>query len=113
MILVDVYKSFGLDGKVVERTLDEIGLTLNANAIPNDTLPPFKPSGIRLGTPAITTRGMGEAEMLRIADWMKQVADICVRRRDGEDIEIAKPELARLREEVREMALQFPLPSDK
>ena len=113
LILVDVYKSFGLDGKVVERTLDEIGLTLNANAIPNDTLPPFKPSGIRLGTPAITTRGMGEAEMLRIADWMKQVTDICVRRRDGEDIEIAKPELARLREEVREMALQFPLPSDK
>lgn len=113
LILVDVYKSFGLDGKVVERTLDEIGLTLNANAIPNDTLPPFKPSGIRLGTPAITTRGMGEAEMLRITDWMKQVADICVRRRDGEDIEIAKPELARLREEVREMALQFPLPSDK
>ena len=56
---------------------------------------------------------MGEAEMLRIADWMKQVVDICVRRRDGEDIEIAKPELARLREEVREMALQFPLPSDK
>ena len=113
LILVDVYKSFGLDGKVVERTLDEIGLTLNANAIPNDTLPPFKPSGIRLGTPAITTRGMGEVEMLRIADWMKQVTDICVRRRDGEDIEIAKPELARLREEVREMALQFPLPSDK
>ena len=113
LILVDVYKSFGLDGKVVERTLDEIGLTLNANAIPNDTLPPFKPSGIRLGTPAITTRGMGEAEMLRIAGWMKQVADICVRRRDGEDIEIAKPELARLREEVRKMALQFPLPSDK
>ena len=113
LILVDVYKSFGLDGKVIERTLDEIGLTLNANAIPNDTLPPFKPSGIRLGTPAITTRGMGEAEILRIADWMKQVADICMRRRDGEDIEIAKPELARLREEVREMALQFPLPSDK
>ena len=113
LILADVYKSFGVDGKVMERTLDEIGLTLNANSIPNDTLPPFRPSGIRLGTPAITSRGMGEAEMLKIAAWMKSVADICVRRRDGEDIEVAKPELAALREEVRAMAAGFPLPSDR
>ena len=113
LMLVDVYKSFGLDGKIIERTLDEIGLTLNANAVPNDTLPPFKPSGIRLGTPAITSRGMGETEMLKIADWMKTVVDICVRRRDGEAKEIALPELEKMRADVRELALKFPLPSDK
>src|SRR3546814_20860886 len=49
LILADVYKSFGVDGKVVEKALDAIGLTLNANSVPDDELPPFRPSGIRLG----------------------------------------------------------------
>ena len=70
LILADVHRSFGLDGKVVEEALDKVGLTLNKNSVPDDELPPFKPSGIRLGTPAITTRGLKEADMVKSADWM-------------------------------------------
>ncbi len=72
LILADVYKSFGINGKEAEIALDKIGLTLNANAVPDDPLPPFKPSGIRLGTPAMTTRGLKEEHMAQIAEWMKQ-----------------------------------------
>lgn len=75
LILADVYKSFGIDGKVAERALDKIGLTLNANAVPDDPLPMFTPSGIRLGTPALTTRGLSEGHMVKIAEWMKQAID--------------------------------------
>lgn len=75
LILADVNKSFGLDGKEVERALDKIGLTLNANSVPDDPLPPFRPSGIRLGTPALTTRGLKEEYMPQIAFWMKQAID--------------------------------------
>lgn len=102
LILADVHSSFGLDGKVVEEALDSIGLTLNKNAIANDTLPPFRPSGIRLGTPAITTRGLKEEHMPQIAVWMKRAIDA----RDDEQ------QLAALHEEVKAFALQFPLPSD-
>ncbi len=70
LILADVQASFGIDGKTAEQVLDRVGLTLNANSIPDDPLPPFRPSGIRLGTPALTTRGMGEDDMPRLADWM-------------------------------------------
>jgi glycine hydroxymethyltransferase len=66
LILADVHKSFGLDGKQVEEVLDSIGLTLNKNAIADDELPPFRPSGIRLGTPALTTRGITEDGSRRI-----------------------------------------------
>jgi len=72
LILADVYSSFGIDGKAAEVALDKIGLTLNANSIPDDPLPPFKPSGIRLGTPALTTRGLKEDNMVIIADWIQQ-----------------------------------------
>lgn len=102
LILADVYKSFGIDGKVVEVALDKIGLTLNANSVADDPLPPFKPSGIRLGTPAITTRGLKEEHMEQIAEWMKQAID----NRDDE------AKLAKLREDVRVFVEQFPLPSD-
>lgn len=102
LILADVYKSFGIDGKVVERALDKIGLTLNANSVADDPLPPFKPSGIRLGTPAITTRGLKEEHMAQIADWMKQAIDA----REDET------RLAKLRSEVKAFVQQFPLPSD-
>jgi len=102
LILADVYKSFGLDGKVVERALDKIGLTLNANAVADDPLAPFKPSGIRLGTPAVTTRGLKEEHMEQLAEWMKQAIDT----RDDE------AQLAKLREEVKTFVQQFPLPSD-
>ena len=103
MMLADVYKSFGIDGKVVEVALDAIGLTLNANVIPDDTLPPFKPSVIRLGTPAITTRGLKQEHMVQIASWMKQAID----NRDN------PAELSKLRQEVVTLARSFPLPSDK
>lgn len=102
LILADVYKSFGIDGKIVERALDKIGLTLNANSVADDPLPPFKPSGIRLGTPAITTRGLKEEHMAQVATWMKQAVD-------SRENEIS---LAALREEVRVFVQQFPLPSD-
>ena len=102
-ILADIYASFGIDGKIAEKALDKIGLTLNANSIPNDTLTMFNPSGIRLGTPAITTRGLKEDDMALIADWMKRAID------NHQDDQI----LNNLRSEVREFALRFPLPSDR
>ncbi len=102
LILADVQASFGIDGSVVEAACDAIGLTLNKNAIPDDTLPPFRPSGIRLGTPAITTRGLKEEHMARLADWMSQAIEA----RDH------PMRLAQLRSEVEAFALQFPLPSD-
>ena len=102
LILADVYSSFGLDGKVVEEALDKINLTLNKNAIPNDTLPPFKPSGIRMGTPALTTRGLKETDMVQLAKWMKQAVEA----HDDET------KLATIRKEVKAFALQFPLPTD-
>lgn len=68
LILIDVYKSFGIDGKEAEQRLDAIGLTVNANSVPDDPLPPFRPSGIRLGTPAATTRGMVESDMVELAE---------------------------------------------
>jgi glycine hydroxymethyltransferase len=100
LILADVHKSFGIDGKVAEVALDKIGLTLNANSIPDDTLPRFTPSGIRLGTPALTTRGLKEEHMAQIAAWMKQAIDA----RDDENV------LADLRDEVKQLLQAFPLP---
>ena len=91
LILADVYSSFGIDGKEAEIAMDKTGLTLNANAIPNDKLPRFRPSGIRLGTPAITTRGAQEDDMIKIAEWMKLAID----HRNNDE------ELAKLRREVR------------
>ncbi|MAU34014.1 serine hydroxymethyltransferase [Candidatus Saccharibacteria bacterium] len=63
LILIDVYRTLGMDGKEAEQRLDAIGLTLNANSVPDDPLPPFRPSGIRLGTPALTTRGLVEEDI--------------------------------------------------
>lgn len=103
LILADVHKSFGLDGGVVENVLDRIGLTLNKNTVADDPLPPFTPSGIRLGTPALTTRGLLEKDMSTLADWMKQAIDA---REDEKS-------LVKLREEVKIFALKYPLPSDK
>ena len=92
LILADIHSSFGIDGKEAEIAMDKIGLTLNANAIPDDPLPRFRPSGIRLGTPAVTTRGAKEDDMEKIAEWMKRSIDNC----DNDD------ELAELRKEVME-----------
>lgn len=102
LILVDVYSSFGIDGKTAERAMDKIGLTLNANSIPNDKLSMFTPSGIRLGTPAITSRGMKEEQMGQIAEWMR----FAIENRDNPE------ELAKVKKEVADFAKLFPLPSD-
>jgi glycine hydroxymethyltransferase len=103
LILADIKTSFDLDGGEVEEVLDKIGLTLNKNVIPDDPLPPFKPSGIRLGTPAITTRGLTEEHMAQVASWMHQA----IKSHNDEKI------LNKLSNEVKEFCLQFPLPSDK
>ena len=92
LILADIHSSFGIDGKEAEIAMDKIGLTLNANAIPDDPLTRFRPSGIRLGTPAITTRGAKEDDMEKIAEWMKRAID----NRSNDEI------LAELRKEVVE-----------
>ena len=92
LILADIHSSFGIDGKEAEIAMDKIGLTLNANAIPDDPLPRFRPSGIRLGTPAVTTRGAKEDDMEKIAEWMRQSID----NRDNDEM------LAELRKEVVE-----------
>jgi glycine hydroxymethyltransferase len=67
LILANVYKSFGIDGREAQERLENAGIIVNANSVPDDELPPFKPSGIRLGTPAVTTRGMVEKDMAKIA----------------------------------------------
>lgn len=67
LILANVYESFGIDGKEAQDRLEAVGITVNANAVPYDTLPPYRPSGIRLGTPAVTTQGMREDDMVKIA----------------------------------------------
>jgi glycine hydroxymethyltransferase len=98
LILIDVFQK-GILGSEAEHALGEAGITVNKNAIPYDTNPPMKPSGIRIGTPALTTRGMKEAEMRAIAKWIVAALDA---RNDATT-------LARIRGEVLEMAERFPL----
>lgn len=103
LIMIDMPKSFDITGREAQDVLDIIGLTTNCNAIPNDPLPPFRPSGLRLGTPAITTRGLSEKHMAQIADWMQQAI---THRSDNKILNM-------LSMEVKQFALQFPLPSDQ
>ncbi|HMQ96982.1 MAG TPA: serine hydroxymethyltransferase, partial [Candidatus Nanoperiomorbaceae bacterium] len=103
LILTDVKSSFGVHGGIVEKALDEIGLTANKNAIPNDPEPPFRPSGLRLGTPAMTTRGLVESDMDQIAEWMLAA----IENRDD------ATKLSKIHDEVIALARKFPLPSDK
>ena len=98
LILVDVF-SKGMFGSEAEKALGDAGITVNKNAIPYDTNPPMKPSGIRIGTPALTTRGMKEGEMKTIAGW---IAEALEHRSDA-------ARLAGIRGKVAEMAEMFPL----
>ena len=98
LMLVDVF-SKGMFGSEAEKALGEAGITVNKNAIPFDTNPPMKPSGIRVGTPALTTRGMREAEMQVIGRW---IVDALEHRGDT-------ARLAMIRAQVLEMAERFPL----
>jgi glycine hydroxymethyltransferase len=102
LMLVDVV-SRGISGKTAEQALDGAGITVNKNMIPFDSRRPVDPSGIRIGTPAITTRGMREAEMRAIAAWMGEVLA------DAED----KSTQERVRGRVRELCQQFPAPPDQ
>ncbi len=102
LIQIDMMQSFGIDGRETQETLDKINLSANCNSIPEDKLPPYRPSGLRLGTPAITTRGLKEKDMATVATWMKQAVD------NKDD----KAKLNKLRDEVKQFALKFPLPSD-
>lgn len=99
LVLADIYGSFGIDGKTAQERLEASGITANANAIPNDTLPPFRPSGLRLGTPALTTRGMMETEIKQIAKWI--IAAIT-----AED----SAEYAKIKQQTTSLAARFPLP---
>ena len=72
LVLVDL-RNLGVDGKTAAVALEESGIIVNANMIPNDPNPPYKPSGLRLGTPAVTTRGMKEKEMKKIAELIEMV----------------------------------------
>jgi glycine hydroxymethyltransferase len=102
LLLVDVV-SRGLTGKVAEESLDRAGITVNKNKIPFDQRPPLDPSGIRIGTPALTTRGMREPEMRTIAGWIGEVLAT------PEDKGVAE----RVRGRVRELGEQFPAPANE
>jgi glycine hydroxymethyltransferase len=97
LMLVDL-RPKGLTGKVAEKVLDQAGITVNKNTVPDDPQSPFVTSGIRLGTPALTTRGMGTEEMVRIA----QLIDIALAKQD-------EATLARVKSEVKELTSAFPL----
>jgi glycine hydroxymethyltransferase len=99
LLLVDLRDRGDLTGKDAEEALEEAGITVNKNTVPGEPRSPFVTSGLRIGTPALTTRGMTEAEMGRIGDWM---ADIMERPSDREL-------RARIRDEVRELCRTFPL----
>jgi len=100
LILADVFGSLGVSGKEAETVLDEVGITLNKNAIADDTRSPMDPSGIRFGTPAITTRKFTEKECSRVAELMIET----LRNKDSKEIK------NRIREEIRSLAKAFPIP---
>ncbi|MFZ1916407.1 MAG: serine hydroxymethyltransferase [Terriglobales bacterium] len=102
LMLVDVFAK-GMLGSEAEKALGEAAITVNKNAIPFDTNPPMKPSGIRVGTPAVTTRGMKEAEMRQIGRW---IAEALNHRTDAAT-------LARIRKQVLTLAEEFPLYSER
>lgn len=100
LILADVFGSLGVPGKVAQAVLDEVGLSLNMNSIADDTRSPMDPSGIRFGTPAMTTRGMKEAESARVAEIMIET----LRNIDSEEVK------KKLHAEVVELCLAHPVP---
>jgi glycine hydroxymethyltransferase len=101
LMLVDVTPR-GLTGKVAEQALDRAGITVNRNTIPFETRPPLDPSGVRIGTPALTTRGMREPEMRQIGTWIGEVLS------DPADAAVQE----RVRGQVGELCRQFPAPAD-
>jgi glycine hydroxymethyltransferase len=102
VMLVDVFAK-GMLGSDAEKALGEAGITVNKNAIPFDTNPPLKPSGIRIGSPALTTRGMKEKEMQQVGRW---IAD-ALQHRSEPDV------LTKIRRQVLQLAEAFPLYADR
>jgi glycine hydroxymethyltransferase len=100
LMVVDTIESFGIDGRVAEKALDDAGLTVNKQVIPDDPHPPLRPSGIRLGTPALTTRGMKEPEMSHVAQWMVEAMQS----------HSSTAKLEELRAAVRTLCRRFPVP---
>lgn len=100
LFLVDVFGSKGITGKEAEHALEQVGISINKNMIPYDPRKPLDPSGIRLGTPALTTRGMKEMDMQTVAD----LIDAALMGRGSADA------LLKIRDDVRTFALQFPVP---
>jgi glycine hydroxymethyltransferase len=100
MLVLDSVASFGIDGRVAEATLDRVAITTNKQVIPDDPNPPLRPSGVRMGSPAATTRGMREEDMERLAGW---IADALARRGDAGELE-------RQRREVEAFCARFPVP---
>lgn len=99
LMVVDL-RPLGLTGTVVAEALEEAGIVTNRNSVPFDTSPPFYPSGIRLGTPAVTTRGMGEEEMKQIADWIEKTVSFVKHYHLPEEKEKRGPWLSTFREEI-------------
>ncbi len=100
LLVIDTVLSFGLDGREAERVMDRIGITTNKQVIPDDPRPPLAPSGLRLGTPACTTRGMDQADMARIAGW---IVDALRHPRDQDGLD-------RIAGEVRDLCRRYPVP---
>lgn len=100
LLLVDTIKSCDLPGKDAEHALETVGISCNKNMVPFDERSPFDPSGIRIGTPAITTRGFKADEIVKLADWMDRAL------KNSED----KTALAAVKAEVKEVCQQFPVP---
>ncbi len=100
LVLADVVASTGVGGKLAQQTLDDVGITTNKNAYPDDTRTPFDPSGVRFGTPAVTTRGMKEDDMRRVARWIDQAL------RGADD----QAMLTKMKTEIEEFCNGFPVP---
>ena len=100
MLVLDTVSSFGIDGRRAEEALDAVSITTNKQIIPDDPNPPLRPSGIRIGTPAATTRGMLEADMELLADWIVD----CLQNPEDESL------LAHMRDDVESFCRKFPVP---
>ena len=99
MLVVDVATTFGIGGREAEQVLDKVGITVNKNMIPDDPRKPLDPSGLRIGVPAATTRGLKAAEMKKLARWIDEAL------RNREDAKF----LRALRVEVRGLCMTFPV----
>lgn len=101
-VLADVYGSLGVSGKVAQTVLDEVGITLNMNMIADDPRKPMDPSGIRFGTPAITTRGFKEKDCALVAELMLET----LRNKDN------PKKKAEIRKKIKSLAKKFPIPKN-